>query len=153
MEPLLYEASLSYSLTLSYIPTPDAPIILPQQDTGIVDSGATHLYIAPSAPHGLPDTSASKISVGTENGQVEKLSTTAILKITQLKSDFPTTGYIIPSFTNTLVGVGPICDAGCTVVFTKQDVTIFSPKGKPILTGWRENKLPRLWLFALKPPE
>ena len=59
----------------------------------------------------------------------------------------------MPSFTNMLVGVGPICNADCTVVFTKQDVTVLSPKGKPILTGWRETKLPRLWRFALKPTE
>ena len=34
-----------------------------------------------------------------------------------------------------------------------EDVTVFSPKGKTILTGWRENKLPKLWRFALKPTE
>ena len=52
-----------------------------------------------------------------------------------------------------LVGVGPICDVDFTVVFTKQNVTVFSPKVKPILTGWREKKLPILWRFALKPTE
>ena len=26
-----------------------------------------------------------------------------------------------------------------------------SPDGKPILQGWRENKLPHLWRFALRP--
>ena len=45
--------------------------ILPQQHTGILDSGATHLYIAPTAPHGPLDTSAATIKVGTANGQVE----------------------------------------------------------------------------------
>ena len=70
-----------------------------------------------------------------------------------MAAEFPTTGYIVNSFTNTLVGVGPLCDADYTVVFTKQDVTVLSPKGKVILTGWRENKLPRLWRFALKPTE
>ena len=75
-EPLLYEAILRFSSTLTYIPTPDVPHghILPQQDTDIVDSGATHLYIAPSAPHGPPDKSAATISVGTANLQVEKSS-------------------------------------------------------------------------------
>ena len=57
----------------------------------------------------------------------------------------------MPSFTNTLIGVVPICDADCTVVFIKKDVTVLSPKGKAILIGWREKKLPRLWRFALKP--
>ena len=87
----MYESSLSCIPTLSYIPTPDAPRILPQQDTGIVDSGATHLYITPSAPHGPKDTIASTISVGTANGQVDKSSVTAILPIPQLASEFPTT--------------------------------------------------------------
>ena len=55
------------------------------------------------------------------------------------------------SFTNALIGVGPIWDADCTAVFTKKYVTVLSPKGKAILTGWREKKLPILWRFALKP--
>ena len=59
----------------------------------------------------------------------------------------------MPSFTNTLVGVGPICGAYCTVVFTKQDVTVFSSKCKPIIIAWREKKLPKLWRFDLKPTE
>ena len=59
----------------------------------------------------------------------------------------------MPKFTNTLIGVGPICDANCTVVFRKEDVTFISLTGKPIIQGWRENKLPRLWRFALRPNE
>ena len=59
----------------------------------------------------------------------------------------------MPSFTNTLIGVVPICDADYTVIFTKKDVTVILPNVKAILTGWREKKLPRLWHFALKPTE
>ena len=154
-EPLLYEANLSCSPTITYIPTPDAQqeYILPQQDTGIVDSGATHLYISPSAPHGPPESRAAKISLGTANGQVENSSAKATLPIPQLEVDFHTMGYIMPYFTNRLVGVGPICDADCTVVFTKQDIPVLLPKGKAILTGFREKKLPRIWRFDLKPTE
>ena len=101
--------------------------ILPQQKTGIVDSGATHLYISPTAPHGPPDTSSATIKVGTANVQVGTSAAKAALSIPQLAADFPTTGYIMPSFTNTLIGVGPICDANCTVVFKKKDVTVLSP--------------------------
>ena len=70
----MYEASLSCSPTLMYMSTPheQQEHILPQQHTGIVDSGATHLCISPSAPHGPPDTSAVTVSVVTANGQVEK---------------------------------------------------------------------------------
>ena len=57
----------------------------------------------------------------------------------------------MPTFTNTLIGVVTICDAKFTALFKKQDVTVISPEGKPILQRWREKKLPRLWRFALKP--
>ena len=69
----MYEASLSCSPTLTYMPTPENQQvhIVPRQHTGIEDACATHLYITPSAPHGPPDTSIAKISVGTANGKVE----------------------------------------------------------------------------------
>ena len=55
----------------------------------------------------------------------------------------------MPAFTNTLIGVGNICDADCTVVFKKKDITVLSPKGEPIIQGWREENLPRIWRVAL----
>ena len=59
----MYEASLRFSPTLTYMPTKNEQqeYILPQQHTVIVDSGATHLYIDPTAPHGPPDASAATI--------------------------------------------------------------------------------------------
>ena len=75
---LLYEASLRYSTPPSYIATPPtnttaaARKFLLQRDTGTVDSGAIHFYIASSSPHGPPNTSASKISVGTATRHVER---------------------------------------------------------------------------------
>jgi len=124
---------------------------LPMSDTRITDSDATHIYIAPIAPHGPPDTTTTQVYVGTANGQVMSSSATATLPIPQLQNNFPTTVYIIPSFTNILIGIGPIYDENCTVLFTKEDITVFSPAGKPILTGWREKELPKLWRFALRP--
>ena len=136
----MYEASLSCSPTLTYMPTQNEKQkhILPNQHTGIVDSGATYLYISPTVSHWPPDISASKIKVGTANGQVETSAAKATLPIPQLAEDFPTTGYIMPSFTNTLIGVGPIYYANCTVIFKKKYVTVLSPEGKKVLTGWRE---------------
>ena len=116
----MYEANLSCS------PTQQENII-PQHHTGIVDSGETHIYIAPDAPHGQPNTKASQITVSTANGQMFKSAATATLPIPQLSADFPTTGYIMPSFTNTLIGIGPICDADCKILFTKKDVGVISP--------------------------
>ena len=82
-----------------------------------MDSGATHLYIAANAPHGPLDTSATKIRVGTANGKLAISTEKATLPIPELAADFLTTGYIMPMFTNTLIGISPICDANCTVVF------------------------------------
>ena len=149
----MYGASLSYSPTQTYMPTQykEKENILPQQHKGIVDSGATQLYIVPTAPHGPLDTSAATIKVGTANVQVETLAAKATLHIMQSASDFPTTGYIMTSFTNTLIGVGPICDAKCTVVFQQKDLKVLSPEGKPILRGSRVKKLPRICRLALKP--
>ena len=75
------------------------------------------------------DTTGKHIRVGTANGQVANSTAMATPPIPQVKSDLPTKGYIMPTFTNTLIGVGPICDADCTVVFKKEGVTLLSPEG------------------------
>ena len=86
-----------------------------------MDSGKKHIYTAPNAPYEKMDTTEKKIIVGTENGQVASstATATATLSIPQLNAEFPTKGYIMPTFTNTLIGVGPICDENFTVVFRK----------------------------------
>ena len=66
----MHEASLSCSPTRKTYISEENENSLPLEQTGIMDSGATHLYIAPKSPHGPLDTSASRIRVGTENVQV-----------------------------------------------------------------------------------
>ena len=116
---LMHEDSLRCSpTTKTYVSDREENSIPPDQ-TGIVDSGATHMYIAPNAPYGQMNTTAKKLKVGTANGQAASSTATATPPIPQLDVDFPTKGYIMPTFKNTLIGVGPICDANCTVVFRK----------------------------------
>ena len=86
--------------------------------------GATHIYISPSTPYVNADPSAPKITVGTANGQLVCSSATSFLPIPEVGHDFPTNKYVIPSFANTLVSIGPLCDAGCCVTFTKHDMTV-----------------------------
>ena len=114
----------SYISTLPSNTTMVARQYLPQRDTGVVKYGATQLCITPTAPHGPSNTSTQKLCVGTATGHVDISLATASLPIPQLAEDFTTTGYIMSSFTKTLVGIGSICDADCTVLFTKQDVTV-----------------------------
>ena len=59
----------------------------------------------------------------------------------------------MPGFCHTLIWVGPLCDADCTVTFTCAAVIVRYSNGTPVLTGWRENSGPRLWIIALKPGE
>ena len=82
-----------------------------------MDSGATHMYIASNAPYEKMDTTGKQIRVGTSNGQVASSTATATLSIPQVNTYFPKKAYIMPVFTNTLIGVGPIFDANFTVVF------------------------------------
>ena len=107
----MYEASLSCSPTTKTYVSNREENRLPSDQTGIVDSGAAHMYIEPNAPYGQMNTTAKAIIVGTENGQAASSIVTATLPIPKLDADFPTKGYILPTFTNTLIVVGPICDA------------------------------------------
>ena len=156
-EILSYEAILCCIPPPSSIPTlptntmTEAWRYLPQLDTGVVESGATHLYIDPTSPHGPPNTSTPHICVDMATRNIERSSATASLPILQLAADFPNTGYIITSFTNTIVGDRPICNADHTVLFAKHDVTVFLPEVKPILTGWTEKEIIKLWCFDLRP--
>ena len=57
---LKYEASLSCSPTNNSYVSNKTYNHLPQEKTGIVDSGATHMYIAPNAPYEKMDTTGKK---------------------------------------------------------------------------------------------
>ena len=56
-----------------------------------------------------------------------------------------TTGYMIPNFHHNLMGIGPLCDHGCRVVFGKTKVTIFSKDSTEMLRGWHETPGSKLW--------
>ena len=99
-EKLKYEASLSCSPTNKAHVADKTPLKhLPPEQTGILDSGATHIYIAPNTPYEKIDATKKNIRVGTANGQVANSTAMAKLPIPKLKSDFPKKGCIMPTFT------------------------------------------------------
>ena len=59
----------------------------------------------------------------------------------------------MPGFRENLVGIGPICDSDYSVTFTKDTVSIYSPKGHRVLMVWQEIEGPRLWCMSLLPDE
>ena len=69
----------------------------------------------------------------------------------ELPSDFPIKGHVIKGFHEKLVGIGPIYDAKYLVLFNDDAVTIISPTGTHVLTGWREDTGNYLWRMLLLP--
>ena len=58
----------------------------------------------------------------------------------------------MPGFQQTLIGIGPICDAGFTVTFSADDVVVHDADKRAILSGWRNpEEPPALWYFNLLP--
>ena len=99
------------------------------------------------------DRTAPKVTVGTATGQTHLSTGTGKLNLPKLPDNFPVTGHIMPGFRHTLIIVGPLCDADCTVTFTSADVVVRDPHGNLVLTGWQEQSGPRLWRIALQPEE
>ena len=57
----------------------------------------------------------------------------------------------MPGFNHTILGVGPICNADCTVTFSRDAVVVHDATNRTILTGWREEQAPYIWRIALLP--
>ena len=78
----------------------------------------------------------------------EHMATTETLKLPL--PDIPVaarTAHRMPGITNNLLSAPVLCDAGCTVTFSKNDVTVMKEK-KLILQGWRDPHN-RLWRVPL----
>ena len=113
----------------------------------------TLIGVGPLCDADCTDHAAPKVTVGTATGQTQVSIGTGELNLPKLPANFPVTGHIMPGFRHTLIGVGPLCDADCTVTFTSTAVVVRDPQGNPVLTGWREKSGPRLWRIALQPDE
>ena len=99
------------------------------------------------------DCADPKVTVGTATGQTQRSTGTGKLNLPKLPANFSVTGHIIPVFRHTLIGVGPLYDADCTVTFTNAAVLVRDLHGNPVLTGWQEQSGLRLWRIALQPDE
>ena len=53
-------------------------------------------------------------------------------------------------FHHTLIGVGPLCDADCTVTFICEALIVRDQHGTPVLTGWHEASGSQLWRIVLQ---
>ena len=133
-------------------PQPTLAPLLPLIDTAIVDSGSRGVYLDKGAPFTNINPSDSTICVGTATGQVQQSAALCTLALPQL----PTAvykGHILSIWMHSLVGVGTICDANCTVVFAKYSFTMFDPQEKVILTVWFGRTGTKLWRLSIRPQQ
>ena len=122
---------------------------LANQDTSIVDLGASGCYFTPGAPVSNVNKTAAKIRVGTETGQAQTSEASCEFPLPDLPPGL--FGHIIPGFTHNIFGIGNICDKYCKVLFTKQSGSIYDSNNQPFLKGWREASGAKLRRISLRP--
>jgi hypothetical protein len=140
----------NYYFALSTTSAPN-PSHLPATHTGIADSGTSSFYFAPGAPVTNHDSNASSVGVRVANGRPERSVACATLALVPSLPSSAMQGHVMPSFTRTLIGLGPFANLGCKIIFTKTAVTVYHPDGHPILARWRDLEGPCLWHFPLQP--
>ncbi len=55
----------------------------------------------------------------------------------------------MPSFTRTLVGIAPLCNADLAFIFTKHDIKAYNQAGANILKGWCDPGGANDWHFPI----
>ena len=111
------------------------PTQLPPSHKGITNSGASGFYFAPRAPVANLNPRAPTVGVRLANGRPERSVASATLTSVPSLPPAAMQGHVMPSFPDTLIGLGPFADLGCQIVFTKTAVSIIHPDGHSILEG------------------
>ena len=106
---------LAFAVSLSCSQPVSNPSKLPVNLTGVAATRASGIYFTKHAPVNHHNTSAPSICVGTANGTIACSSASAQLKLTNLPPS-ACQGHVMPSFTRTLVGIAPLCNADLTVI-------------------------------------
>ena len=131
----------------SSICRPTLPPNITPFDNAITDTSVIGIYITPKSPCANINTTALQVVVVTAGGPPHRSSASCDVNLS-----IPVTkGHLMPNLHHNLMGVGPLCDHGCRVLFGKSSVTVFSKYDTIILRGWREPSVAKLWRFFLLP--
>ena len=117
-----------------------------QRTTAFLDSAASITLLGMKALAKVSEVQEKNKTLGIPDGG--SMETTRTLEL--LLPKWPAAarkGYRVPNITNNLVAVSELCDAGCTVFFTKHGVEI-EFEGEVIGRGWRDQKT-RLWRISI----
>jgi hypothetical protein len=117
-------------------------------DTAILDSGCTSIFLSATAPCSNKQAAHVPLNVNMPNGTTIQSSHTCALLLTDLPPQ-ARKAHILPGLVhNSLISVGQLCDNGCRVTFTQEQVTV-SKNGKCVMYGSRDPRS-RLWRVDLK---
>jgi hypothetical protein len=117
-------------------------------DTAILDSGCTSNFLSATAPCSNKKAAHVPLNVNMPNGTTILLSHTCNLLLRALPPQ-ERQAHILPGLVhNPLISVGQLCDNGCSVTFTQDQVTV-SRNEKCVIYGSRDPKS-RLWRVNLK---
>ena len=115
------------------------------QETVVIESGASNIYLTINSPKQRVDKNAPKVRVGTADGTPQVSSASCDLSLPHLPEFFPKSGHAMPRFNENLVGIGAVFDTGYTVTFSASVVTIYNQNGTPVIHGWWDQNRPRIW--------
>ena len=62
-----------------------------------------------------------------------------------------TASQIMPKFHHNLMGIVPLCNHGCCILFKETAVTVLSKYNTVLLKGYRKKFGAKLWRFSLRP--
>jgi hypothetical protein len=113
-----------------------------------MDSGCTINFLLVAAPCSDKQAAHVPLNVNIPNGTTIQSSHTCNLLLTDLPPQSQQ-AHIFPGLVhNSLILVGQLCDSGCSVTFTQDQVTV-SKNEKCVMYGSRDPKS-RLWRVDLK---
>ena len=118
----------------------------------MADSGTSGHYMAFSDASALlnvrPCTADQAVTVSLPDGSTVTSTHTATLDLPSLPQGSARNVHLFPSFTGSLLSISVFCDAGLSVQFDSDQVTVRAPHGPPILHGTRCPRT-RLWFVNL----
>ena len=115
--------------------------------TALIDSAATISLLTSHTTASKASAQEPSKTVIIPDGKNLATTDTVLLNLPELP-DAARRAYRLPSIMNNLLSVAELCDAGCTVLFENDKVSVKSKENKIILTGWRDSRN-NLWRVPL----
>jgi hypothetical protein len=117
-------------------------------DTAILDSGCTSNFLSATAPCSDKQAAHFPLNVNMPNGTTIQSSHKCNLLITYFPPQARQAHILLGLVHNSLISVWQLCDNGCSVTFTQEQVTV-SKNGKSVMYEAQDPRS-RLWRVDLK---